>query len=99
MKEISVKKAKQICDKGNCIMLDVREKDELTTMIKGAINIPLDKLQTQLNKLQKNKSILVNCRSGVRSQKACKILDDAGFKSFSIKGGIIAWENEKLPVE
>ena len=99
MKEIEAKEAKKYIGDKRYLFLDVREPEELMTKIKGAITIPLGDLSKNLNKISKDKIVLINCRSGVRSLKACKILNDAGFKAYSLKGGIIAWENEKLPVE
>jgi rhodanese-related sulfurtransferase len=64
------------------IVLDVRNVDEATDgKIDWAINIPLDDLQSSLDKLDKNKEIIVHCGSGMRAQMAHSELKNAGYKS------------------
>lgn len=100
VKELTAKEAKQIYDKKDTVVIDVRNKDELSVKIKGAMNMPLDKLQDELEKVPQNKTLLVNCNTGMRSKQACQILQDAHFKNlYSLKGGIQAWQKENLPIE
>jgi len=100
IKEISVKQAKKMYYKKDTVVIDVRTKDELSVKIKGAINIPLDQLQYKLAKIPRDKTILVNCNSGIRSNQACQMLRDANFKNmYSLKGGIQAWQKANLPIE
>ncbi len=63
------------------IILDVRTPGEFSTgHIKGAINIPVDKLSHNLNKLKaKNKPIITCCASGMRSASAKGILLSKGY--------------------
>jgi rhodanese-related sulfurtransferase len=62
------------------IILDVRTKEEYQGgHIKGSINIPLQSLQTQLQKLKKDKTIITCCASGGRSSVARNILKSNGF--------------------
>ena len=64
------------------IVLDVRSMDETTDgKIEWAINIPLDDLQGSLDKLAKNKEIIIHCGTGVRAQMAQSVLKNAGYKS------------------
>lgn len=81
-------------------ILDVRTIDEYTSEhIEGALNIPLQELQEKVGMLDKNKIILVYCRSGVRSLQASQILVDNGFTRINnIEGGIVAWHNEGYPL-
>tara|TARA_A100001011_G_scaffold342702_1_gene376435 strand:+ start:205 stop:519 length:315 start_codon:yes stop_codon:yes gene_type:complete len=82
------------------IILDVRTYEEFVEKsIPGAIlaNIlePSEFMQV-VEKLEKNSRIFVYCRSGIRSQKACSILDQLGFKeTFNLNGGILEWEKKK----
>ena len=55
-----------------------------------SINIPLDQLSKDMQKLDKNRPIVVVCASGVRSAQAKKILVEAGFKN-TVNGG--SWKN------
>ncbi|MDY0404255.1 rhodanese-like domain-containing protein [Virgibacillus sp. 179-BFC.A HS] len=55
-------------------------------------NIPLHQLGQQISQLSKDREVVVICQSGMRSNKACKILKKQGFKQVSnVKGGMNAW--------
>jgi len=78
--------------KQGALILDVRSKGEYSTgHIKGSVNIPVDQLGKNLNKLKdKNKTIITCCASGMRSASAKGILTSSGFSSV-YNGG--AWYN------
>jgi rhodanese-related sulfurtransferase len=77
--------------KSGAFLVDVRTPGEYASgTVKGAVNIPLDRLQSQLATFNNKKNIIVFCRSGNRSSQAKNILDQAGFKNV-INGG--TWEN------
>jgi rhodanese-related sulfurtransferase len=84
------------------IILDVRTPQEYQEgHISNAINIPVQILGQQLDKLNKfkDKKILVYCRSGHRSAIASQILDRAGFKNvYNLKGGLFEWKASGLPL-
>lgn len=62
------------------VILDVRTQQEFKSgHAKGAKNIPLQKLSNNLKKLDKNKTIITCCKSGVRSGQAKAILKSNGF--------------------
>jgi rhodanese-related sulfurtransferase len=86
----------------NVIILDVRTPQEYQEgHISNAINIPVQILGQQLDKLNnfKDKKILVYCRSGHRSAIASQILDRAGFKNvYNLKGGLFEWKASGLPL-
>ncbi len=66
----------------NKIILDVRNLDEASEgKIKTAVNIPLDDLQGNLNKLAKDKEVIIHCGTGVRAQMAHSVLTKAGYKA------------------
>lgn len=84
-------------------VIDIREPHEfIKSHIENATNIPLGKLEEQLASLEKHKHhpIIVTCQTGARSAPACKTLTKAGFDQvFSMKGGMQAWEDNKLPIK
>lgn len=86
----------------DALVLDVREDKEYAAgHIPKAKHIPLGQLAGRLNELDKfkNKPVLVTCRSGQRSARACGMLKKAGFETvYNQAGGIIAWERANLPV-
>lgn len=83
------------------IILDVRTQDEYNEgHIKNAINIDYysKTLKKDLNKLDKNKTYLVYCRSGSRSGKTIDIMEKLGFKEVYNIGGMIDWKGAGYPV-
>ena len=66
-------------NKENYIIVDVRTKEEYDIdHIEGAINIPYDTIDENVD-LDKEKTILVYCKSGARSNKAYQTLKNLGF--------------------
>jgi rhodanese-related sulfurtransferase len=51
-----------------------------------------------LNDVPKDRHILVNCRSGARSARACSLLQRHGYDVTNLAGGILAWDMAKTPV-
>ncbi|MBI1226458.1 MAG: rhodanese-like domain-containing protein [Bacteroidetes bacterium] len=82
----------------NTVILDVRTPAETAEgMIDGAIEIDYeaDNFETQVDKLDKEKTYLVYCKSGGRSSEACDIMANKGFKNlYSLKGGYTAWREK-----
>jgi rhodanese-related sulfurtransferase len=77
----------QLVNDGAAI-IDVRSKAEyLSGHIKGSINIPLDVLTKNLNKLKNDKPIITCCASGMRSAAAKNILKANGFTEVHNGGG------------
>ncbi|SJZ45903.1 Rhodanese-related sulfurtransferase [Sediminibacterium ginsengisoli] len=73
------------------LLVDVRTPAEFAVeSVPGAINIPLNCLQSQLQQLRGRKSIVVFCRSGNRSSQAKSILEQHGFQHV-ING--YTWQN------
>ena len=80
---------KTLIEKG-ALLVDVREPAEFAvSTAKGAVNIPLGTVATQLEKFRGNENIIVFCRSGNRSGQAKAILEQNGFKHVT-NGG--SWE-------
>ncbi|MEG1094278.1 MAG: FAD-dependent oxidoreductase [Lactococcus sp.] len=69
------------------VLLDVRQENEVARGgFKDALNIPLNDLRQNLDKLDKNKAYIVSCQSGLRSYTAERILKQAGFKVENLDG-------------
>lgn len=81
----------------NIVILDVREEDEyLEGHIKNAIQLSYTKINDDSEKVlkDKNKLILVYCRSGRRSYIAANYLDRLGYNNVKDFGGILDWPYE-----
>jgi rhodanese-related sulfurtransferase len=95
IKKISTSELKEtyLPDKKGKYFLDVRTKPEFSSRsIPGFINIPLQTLKNHLNKIPKEKEVVVICQSGMRSSVACKLLKKAGYeKVTNVRGGMNRW--------
>lgn len=75
-----------------------RERDQ--KHIAGSLSIPLNHLAENLEKLPKDRPLLVYCAGGYRSSIAASLLQRSGFDSVGeIAGGMAGWEAAKLPVQ
>ena len=73
----------------NDLLLDVRTKEEaFIDMVNNAQLIPVDELRNNLDKLPENVPINIFCASGIRSYIASRILNQKGYKTRNISGGI-----------
>ncbi len=79
------------------VLLDVREPDEFRQgRLPDAVHIPLDDLAVRMGELDREREIVVYCRSGRRSAMACRWLRQAGFPRVrNLAGGILAWGSEE----
>lgn len=96
VKNISPKQAQRKVQK-QVTILDVRTAPEFdSSHIRNALNFNvLDSVHfmQQIQKLDKNETYLVYCRSGKRSAKAAGWMDQQGFtRVFNMQGGILGWE-------
>ncbi|MEI8340245.1 MAG: molybdopterin-synthase adenylyltransferase MoeB [Verrucomicrobiota bacterium] len=80
-------------------LIDVREKFEWDiARIPGAKLIPLGELPSRMSELDSADEIVLQCKSGMRSAKALKLLREAGFAKLSnLTGGIEAWADQIDP--
>lgn len=73
---------------GGVGLLDVRTRGEVQEgAIDGFVNIPLDELRQNINRLDRTKPLYVHCKSGLRSYIACRILSGHGFDCYNLSGG------------
>ena len=81
------------------LAIDVRTPHERDQKhIAGSLGIPLNHLTENLEKLPKDRPLLVYCAGGYRSSIAASLLQRRGFHRVSeIAGGIVGWEAAKLP--
>jgi adenylyltransferase/sulfurtransferase len=98
--EIEVTEVKAMMDRGDdFVLLDVREPHEYQiAKIAGAKLVPLGEVPKHLDEFDKDADIVIHCKSGMRSAKACGILRQAGFQHVrNMKGGILAWSTQVDP--
>jgi glyoxylase-like metal-dependent hydrolase (beta-lactamase superfamily II)/rhodanese-related sulfurtransferase len=90
-------------DLAHVSLVDVREPDEYRGElghISGTELVPLGTLLAAARSWDKQRPIVIICRSGGRSGKASLQLSAAGFERVaSLRGGMLQWSAQKLPVE
>ena len=101
IKQISVEQAKDAVGAKDAQFIDVRTGGEYAGgHAPKAVNFPLDALEKDLAKLDKNQPVYVICQTGRRSQKGSEILQKAGFKNiYNIGGGTSEWISAGFPTE
>lgn len=94
VRQMNTTDLKKIIGDKNRQYIDVRTPMEYRgNHIKGFKNIPVSDLRQRLTELSKDKEIIVICQSGMRSNKASKLLKKAGFNQvINIQGGMASWK-------
>lgn len=81
--------------KNGAVILDVRTKAEYQQgHIKGSMNVPLNNLSNHYSKLDKNKTIITCCASGMRSAQAKNILKANGYTEVHNGGGWLSLQHK-----
>jgi len=97
--QLSVKELKQRIDAGEDVfILDVREPYEYQIAQIGGKLIPQNDVPQRLADIPRDREIVVQCRSGARSQRIAEFLKQSGYpKVVNLAGGILAWADEIDP--
>jgi sulfur-carrier protein adenylyltransferase/sulfurtransferase len=97
--QITVKELKRRIDAGEDVQLiDVREPYEFQIAQIGGKLIPQNDVPQRLAEIDRDREVVVHCRSGARSQKIAEFLKQAGYpRVVNVAGGILAWSDEIDP--
>ncbi len=97
MKEITVRELKQLIDdKKDFQLIDVREQHEFDEANLNGELIPMGDVLSNVDKINKDKQVVVHCRSGKRSATVIGALESQhGFTNlYNLQGGILAYIDE-----
>ena len=104
--EIDVNELKNLLEsekKENIYFIDCREQEEWNEgHIPGATLLPLSDFQNTFETVlkDKNKKVIIQCRSGKRSMNACMFLLSKGFQDLvNVEGGILAWNEAGFEIK
>ena len=90
--------ARQLVDDG-AAMVDVRTTQEWNAgHAPFATHVQLTDLARRMNRIPRNRTVVVVCRSGNRSRRACKQLAASGYDVVNLRGGMSAWARIGQPV-
>src|ERR1700760_3408475 len=97
--QMTVKELKRRLDAGDDFQLiDVREPYEVQIAQIGGKLIPQNDVPNRLAEIPRDREIVVQCRSGARSQRIAELLKQSGFSQVvNLAGGILAWSDEIDP--
>ncbi len=99
IEEVSPQELRQLMLDEDVIVIDVREGFERELcVIEGAKHIPLGDIESHLERLPRDRELILHCKSGVRSETAGLQLKEAGFEKVKhLSGGIMAWREAIEP--
>lgn len=100
MKEVTVQELKKLIDENaDFQLIDVREPHEYQVANLQGELIPLGQVEANVDKIARDKQVVVHCRSGARSGNAIAALEARyGFTNlYNLKGGILAWSDQIDP--
>jgi|TARA_B110000046_G_scaffold34950_1_gene37983 rhodanese-related sulfurtransferase len=92
---INITEFKELQNDNEVVVIDVRNTGELSSGIIPKsihINVMESSFAARVKELDRTKTYVMYCRSGLRSARACQIMAQNEFKDlYNLKGGIIAW--------
>lgn len=100
-KGVSTAEATTMINRENALVLDIREKTDFKTgHLVNALNIPFASLSSRIGELEKYRKqpIVLVCKSGQTVGAAGKMLREQGFDAVRMKGGMMEWNAQNLPV-
>jgi rhodanese-related sulfurtransferase len=93
-------RAAELLADGTAQMIDIREDHEHEAgHVAGDRHIELPRLTDEAASLDRNRPVVVYCRSGSRSEVAADALQASGYDAYSLEGGFVAWLEKDLPAE
>jgi rhodanese-related sulfurtransferase len=100
IREVDAATVKQWLDRGEAVLIDVREPDEhARERIGEATLVPLSRFDPATIRAEPAKHIVLHCRSGQRSREAAqRLAHTTGSEVCCLAGGIDAWRRSGQPV-
>lgn len=97
--EIDVDELARRLDEG-AVLIDVRQPEEYeAARLPQATLVPLAEIPDRLDVVPDDTEVLVICRSGARSGRACEFLTEQGRRALNVSGGMNAWIESGRPFE
>jgi rhodanese-related sulfurtransferase len=85
---------------GEIQLIDVREDYEYEAgRVPGARHIELQLVASEADSIDRDKPVVFYCRVGSRSTMAAGAFRQAGYEAYSMDGGLVAWEDQGLPLD
>jgi sulfur-carrier protein adenylyltransferase/sulfurtransferase len=98
--ELPPERLAEMLDAGEVDLIDVRRAHEWEAgHIPGARRVEVNELPAEAAELDRERPVVLYCRSGSRSELAADGLRAGGFEAHALAGGISAWAGEGRPLE
>jgi rhodanese-related sulfurtransferase len=87
-----------LLERGECILLDIRAPAEFRSgHIRFSVSMPLEELEKRAGELDKDKGLVIYCRTGRRCLIALPVLGQKGHDSVMVlEGGIEVWRGDVI---
>ncbi|MEQ5840814.1 rhodanese-like domain-containing protein [Paraburkholderia acidicola] len=99
---VTASEATQLINRRNAVVVDLRSAADFAAgHLPSARHLEFAELQAKVGQLVKNKSIpvLLVCQTGQQSNKAVRVVQDAGYAEVHVlQGGLNAWQQAGMPV-
>lgn len=98
---IDVHTAAALLDRDDVLLIDVREPNEYAAgRIPGITLIPMSEIESRVDEIPTDVTVVLSCQSGVRSSRAFDYLSDLGYENIhNLDGGFGAWQRAGYDVE
>lgn len=97
--DISVEEFEKL-DKSQCVIIDIRDNYAFTYgHIDGSVNVPQNEFDIECPYLDRDKKIIMCCRSGIISRQAAEELCESGYEAYNLAGGYAEWLSRQLDCE
>ena len=97
--DISVEEFEKL-DKSQCVIIDIRDNYAFTYgHIDGSVNVPQNEFDMECPYLDRDKKIIMCCRSGIISRQAAEELCETGYEAYNLAGGYAEWLSRQLDCE
>ncbi|MEX3956512.1 rhodanese-like domain-containing protein [Trinickia sp. EG282A] len=99
---LSAAEATQLINRRNAVVVDLRPAADYTSgHLPSARHLDFSELQAKIGQIAKNKAspVLLVCQNGLQSNKASRIVREAGYTEVHVlQGGLNAWQQAGMPV-
>jgi rhodanese-related sulfurtransferase len=99
---LSAAEATQLINRRNAVVVDLRPAGEYANgHLPSARHLELEELKAKIGQIAKNKAhpVLLVCQNGLQSNKASRIVREAGYTEVHVlQGGVNAWQQAGMPV-
>lgn len=92
--DLTSREARSLVDQG-AWLVDVRERYEFDEgHLPGAVNLPISVFKQQMNRLPRDRDLLVHCHTGLRAAVAVGWLREAGFTRVRFLATLARWHDD-----